>query len=415
MNSKRRAERPLVNAVRAVLFCLLFFSRPVGAFDLSPEPDPFRGDDQVPGRDFTYNDVSFLQRLSFRFRPSAASGWNAARQGLRGSAGSTRSDEFYYVAELRKRWDFEEAVFIEFRHRTDEDFDGRYHRSIPGIGLQLGDAFTASLLASLEGNKENIDVYLELEWAPTPLKRIRLAGVAVDATFNQKSEAAEYKEDPLTLFGEVYWHEDEETGWEVWTNVNPDLSLAISGETVFEYTQWDAGARYATRIAQDWLLSVTGTAGGGDRCWETLTDTDAQRATLEREHGRVTALVSYRASETLCWQFGYHYFHLEEDATLTDEEEWRGMLSRDEHYAYGGIEWQLSRRILFWPGAYLGTADIFTDMDPEEVEDLNKFQGKLGFPFEISFAKDATLTLDPSLRIDELRFGGMNLQVQMPF
>ncbi len=405
---------PIVGRAHAVAVCLFALSRAAVAFDLSPDPEPFRRDDEIAWRDYPYNSVAFLQRFSFRFRPALDAEWHAQRQGLRAGAGSTTSDEFYYVAEMRKRWELDHSLFVDFRCKTDEDFDGRYDRILPGIGLHLSDEFSASVLGTLAGEKKNIDAYLELAWTPAPHKHVRLVGVAADATFNRKSDVDRYDSSPFTLFGEVQWQNDAETGARAWANINPDLVLVLNDELHFEYSQWDAGAWFATRAGEDWLFSVMGVAGTGDRYWEVQESDGPREATLDREHGRFTAMVDRRLSDVISWQLGYHFFHLEENLARTGEEG-EAMVEREEHYAYVGVEWRLRPRVLFWPGAYLGVVDAYDDVSPEVEEDTEGFRGKLAFPVEISIGEGATITVNPTLRLHETRFGGMNMQIQLPF
>ena len=60
MLQPRQAHRHL--ALAATLLALFATSLP--AFDLTPDPEPFRREDEIRGRDIRYNSISFMHRFS---------------------------------------------------------------------------------------------------------------------------------------------------------------------------------------------------------------------------------------------------------------------------------------------------------------------------------------------------------------
>jgi len=382
------------------------------------DPEPFRREDAIRGRDIEYNQESFLHRFSYRFRPSHERRWNRRRQGLRGSVGSVRSSEFYVFEELRKRWELDDSLFVDFFHKSDEDFDGPYMRTLTGIGACLGAGWAASVSGEFEAQKENIDVYADMAWENAQGSRFRAAVVAPDATFNAKSDSGSYTERPLTLFSESLWCGESGSELGAWLNLNLDVDLDLPEESLFfTYGQFSAGGSGSLPLGSKWRVSVEGEGGQGDRTWETAALDERSLTTFDRRHGWIGLQLDRKLSEELTLWLGARHFSLTEDRRSSDPTQSAGEIRRRENLLHAGVEWQIRDDIIFWPGVYINlidNSDTLTQTGSAELQ-TSEWNGKVALPVEIRVRRTALVTLNPTMHLHRSRFGGGNIQVQLLF
>jgi len=395
---------------------------------LAQDPEPFRRDDELTGRDFEYNEMTFLHHFSYRFRPDQEREWNRTRQGFRATAGSVRSAEFYVYEELRKRWELSETLFFDFRHKIDEDFDGRYDRTLTGLGIAVAGEWSATLLGDLAAEKENIDVHLETAWRDENGRRFRLGVVAPDATFNRKAVDAEYETKPLTCFMDAYWRTDQGMEFGTWANWNSRLKLQLFEEDLhFTYDQLSLGAKGSIPFGRVWRISLETGAEEGSRQWRhRILDSSPETADnhrpqaleliddrdLKRRHFLLGVQLERAVTESLGAWIGLRHFELSESEDRLAEPTLDGKLVRKEEMLHSGIVWWVHKRVVLWPGVHLDFIDNRDDSEQESDKDL---LCKITFPIEIRFANTAALTLDQTLRLDDPRSGGANVQLQVPF
>ena len=385
----------------------------------TPEPEPFRGEDEIDGRDFDYNEESFLHRFTFRFRPAAVRDWRRTREGFRGTVGSIRSDEFYVFEEFRKTLSLDGPLYFAVRHKRDEDFDSRYDRTLAGMGVTFAENWHASLFSEIVGEKEVIDLHLELAWHLGVERGVRAAFVPVDVLFNSKTDGLrEYERRPFTFFIEGAWRFNDDLEVSGWVNYNSPLRLELLDRGFdFTYDQLASGIEGSMSLTDRLQLAVAirGETGHRDRRVAAATDPDERR--LSRHNFSATVEASYDIDPALDLWFGFRHFRLTERDERPRNVALSGTLRRRENMFFAGVVWRAHPRAILWPGVYLDVIDNRDDfpLDALRNDSDEGLVGKLTCPVEFRIGEHATLTVNPTLLLHELRFGGGNIQVQIPF
>lgn len=411
-----------LNVVLALASLLVFSSacqaqsllRPLGYAD----PRPFRMGDALAGRDIHYNDVSFLHRISFMPLMPPASGLAEDREGLYGSAGSTRSNELYTLMQLQKTMPLDAGWFLRYRFQRDEDFDGRYDRNLIGAGRNFGERWSASFSGDIEGDKSRIDLEAELNWRDETGSHARFALVAPDYLFNDKQKEAQFIRQPYTGFADLRWQWSPTVALLAFLNYNTDTRLRNELlDLDFHYRQWTAGVGVDGDLG-DWRLRAWLEGEHGRRRHESLADTFASTR-FSRRHHELGAELGRDLGAGLSGRAGVRWLRFEENGRLGGDPLDEMRLRREETMLYAGVSWRLGARYRFHPMIYLNFIDNDERFpaDPARNRDDKGFVGKLGLPLEILVheASGATLTFNPTLYLHRLAFGGGNLQAHIPF
>jgi len=382
------------------------------------DPEPFRRDDELVGRDFEYSELTFLHHFTYRYRPALNRAWRRERQGFRTTVGSVRSDEFYVLEELRKRFQLNDRLLFDFRQKIDEDFDGRYDRTLTGFGCRLNRGWTATVMGDFVGEKENIDAHLELGWLDAGNREVQFAVVLPDAVFNRKTEEMEYTDRPLTFFagGRCLAGSGIEIG--AWVNVNPALELAVpADELIFSYDQVAAGGEVLLPLGEAWLLILDAGVEEGSRDWVVSGEQGLTERHFKREHRRLGVTFERPPGGRLGGWFGARYFGLTEDDHRPQEAELTGESTREEKMLHAGLTWRLRDDLLLWPGLYLNFVDNEEDfpLNPDLQDTEDGLFAKVALPLEFSFGEGASVTINQTFRFDEARSGGTDVQVIIPF
>lgn len=398
-------------ATEAVAQSLL---RPLGFAD----PRPFRMEDALSGRDFEYNDVSFLHRISFQPIFPLASGLAEDREGLYGSAGSTRSNELYTLMQLQKTMPLDNDWFLRYRFQRDEDFDGRYDRNLLGVGRNFGEGWSASFSGDIEGDKSRIDLEAELNWRDETGSHARFALVAPDYLFNDKQEVAQFTRQPYTAFADLRWQWTPAMALLAFVNHNTDTSLRNESlDLDFHYRQTAGGVGIDADLGI-WRLRVWLEGEQGRRRYESLSGSIAP-ARFSRRHQELGAELGRDLKPGLAGRAGVRLLRFEEDGRHGGDPLEEVRRHRDEIMLYAGVSWRLGARYRFHPTFYLDFIDNHERFpaDPARNRDDEGFVGKLGLPLEVLVheASGATLTFNPTLYLHRLAFGGGNLQASIPF
>lgn len=388
--------------------------RPLGFAD----PRPFRMEDALAGRDFEYNDVSFLHRISFHPIFPLASGLAEDREGLYGSAGSTRSNELYTLMQLQKTMPLDNDWFLRYRFQRDEDFDGRYDRNLLGIGRNFGEGWSASFSGDIEGDKSRIDLEAELSWRDGAGNHARLVLVGPDYLFNDKQEVAQFTRQPYTGFADLRWQWTPAMALLAFVNHNTDTSLRNESlDQDFHYRQTAGGVGIDANLGT-WRLRVWLEGEQGRRRYESLSGSIAP-ARFSRRHHELGAELGRDLGPGLAGRAGARLLRFEETGRHGGDPLDEVRLRRDEIMLYAGVSWRLGARFRFHPILYLDFIDNHERFpaDPVRNRDDKGFVGKLGLPLEVLVheASGATLTFNPTLYLHRLAFGGGNLQASIPF
>lgn len=420
---KRERARPWQSRVDCTLVVLLLLLNTLSATSpLNAQgPEPFRRDRELEGRDLEYNELSFLHRFTYRYRPAADWEWRRHRQGLRTTAGSVRGDELFVRSELRKLVDLDPAAFLEFRHLTDEDFDGRYDRTLTGLGLRFLDSWTLTLLANIVGEKEDIDTHIEAAWQTQAGRRFRVALVLTDSMLNSKGDRDRYSQQPYTLFADFHSLHDGGLEYVAWLNTNTHTRLERRTTDVdFQYDRYSAGARARYPLTEDLWLHVDAQVETSGRTWQPLKvapATDDNDRRLQRRHWEVNAELHTPLRPQLDAWIGARYFRFEERDRRPQAVALTNTITRRETLVHCGVIWRVRDRVTLWPGLYgqFPNSRHRYPSSPLLEENDSSFVGKLAVPIEVRFEKPAVLTINPTFRIDDFRFGGGNVQLEVTF
>lgn len=402
------------------------------------EPEPFRRD-EIGDRSFDYDKQSFVDRFTYRFTPQFVRAWNKTGEGFRITGGSVSKDETYTVAQLKKRWFFNDKFFGAIRFRRDEDFDSRFDRTLFGVGAQFFENWSFTFLGDVQAKKENIDLHFELTWEEFPRidkydyaqrfaktnltsnqnkavgNRARLALVLVDQFYNGKSEDGLYKQKPLTFFGEFQLHFSTTNQLHGWLNYNPKTELELYADnSLFQYEQFQAGVRLANELNKNVssIISLSGQKGKQNRI--SLTQ-NIEEQDFERNNIIAEMEFRYRFSPTLLTWLGVRHFYFTEDDIRVTEASDSNQIDRNENMLHFGLVWNIQNNLIFRPGIYLNdiynTEELSSDVSKNTLD--NRVTGRLTFPLEIHFSqRNAIIVVNPTLEWPGDPFGGLNVQVQ---
>lgn len=387
--------------------------RPMGFAD----PRPFRLDDAQTGRDFDYNSESFLHRFTYRPLAPPRTGLAEDREGLYGSAGSTKSNELYAVMQLQKSLPLDNAYFLRYRFLRDEDFDGRYDRNLLGVGRDFAQDWSFIFSGDVQGDKARIDMEAELSWRGNG-SHARFALVAPDALFNDKQREAQYSREPYTGFVDLRWQVRSDAS--VWTFINHNTPTRMHNESQdqrFHYRQTAAGVGVDSLLGRHWQLSAWLEGETSRRQHATLSGA-TESARLNRRYRELGAQLSRRLTTDLEGWTGARLLRFDETGRHTPDVLDEQQTQREEALFYVGFSWDLAPAYRFHPGLYLNFIDN-TEIHPaapERDRHEDGFEGKLALPLELTVhrASGATLTINPTLRLHRLAFGGGNIQARIP-
>lgn len=403
---------------RVVVSLFVFGNAASAQWTRTPDPEPFRRYDVLRGRDYALDDAAFLHRFSYRFLPRQERSWRRNPQGFRTSVGSVRSDDFHVLQELRKDLSLSENLFFALRHKRDEDLDGRYERTLTGLGLTWGDGWSACVSGDIVGDKADINGELEVGWRDGTRRRVRLAAVATDMTLNRKSERETYERQPFTGFAEVFWTTPSDNTFQVWANWNLPLAWQLPAESLrLEYEQVSAGAEIGLVLSPQWRLSLDAEWLAGDRNWFPDGGSLHSERSESREYAHAGFEAARRQNANLLWWTGIRYLRFEEEEAQEAVSGIRRNMRRREHIWHAGVDWALSAKWHFQPALYVDRLDIAreTTEDPRSKSRREGVISKIAFPLARYFANDAVLTLNQTLRLDRARSGGTHVSLILPF
>lgn len=379
------------------------------------EPEPFRGRDEIEGRQFAYDAESFLQRFRHLFRPLSVRTRTPGRDGLRLATGSTSPRELFVSGTVRRRVELDGPLLLSYRFKRHEDFDSRYTRHLVGIGLELPHEWTFFTLADIEARKGRIDFHFEAERDAHDGNLLRVAVLAGDLNYNGKGEEGAYDRRPFTYFAEAQWRAPRGLTLRGFANYNSPLRLHLpERRQTFEYSQLAAGADASWPISKRWLVAgaIAGEMGTRDF---TFAAGGAEDRRFRRSHVEWSVEVNRAVRDTLDTWAAVHGFHL-------SERDRRGAavprLFRDgELMLVSGATWRWHPHVAVWPSVWISRARIRDELsgDPQRWADEQSWVGKVALPLELKVAEAASITLSATTFLHRMRFGGAMLQMNVPF
>ena len=412
------AEKPTL--VSIVCYAVVVLLSSTSALAESPwrDPHPQRLDGFVEGREFLYDSSSFINRFSYRqLSDSPAPG----EDGLSGTGGSVTGDQLYLVINLQKTLYFDDDRYgIVARAQRREDFDGRFDRQLIGVQRRFGDDWRAALVADVSGDKGEVDFQYEATWQRDDTQKLRLALVQVDRLYNNKSNSDnKYERTPVTLFA----HYQQQIG----SRMSADLAVNYSPRAQYEdrenalYIRGDQlriAASLAFALPGEWHSELSFKLENTDREYRSLVPAEsAGPDAFSRRMRSVTWEVMSEA--TAQYHGGLHYFMMDEQGWMGQNLATSGFHRRDESLLFAGLT--LARRASSWwqPTLYIGKIDVDRVMwqRPDDNHRADEWQARLTLPWRyvVQRQSGAVLTLNPTLNLDSLKFGGGNIQLHWPF
>lgn len=383
------------------------------------EPQPFRRD-VVDGRDFEYNDQSFIHRFSYRYRPGWQRQWDYEQQGFIITAGSTRSDELYITNQLLKDIPFNERFFGSIRYQRNEDFDSRYDRLLTGMGINLSDQWSAGLVATILERKENIDQQWELRWDNQEGDRFRFALVLANLLYNEKvDDDSEYTKRPITYFMDGRIQGEGEKSLYTWINWTPNAQIEFPEQSKqFDYDQIEGGIRTWLPLSETWGLQTGLEGQTGNRNTRALSPQFKDAQNLDRKHFSVLAELSNKFTPATEIFAGMRYFFLSENYDKISNPSESGELKRREPMPYTGVVFNVTDNFIIWPTLYTSILNNknYDPKKPEERSESKRVLGKLTIPLEYRFSERASATFNTSFQnTSRGPFGGWNVQFLVYF
>ncbi len=381
-------------------------------------PEPFRRD-RIEGRDFDYNAESFLHRFSFQPKPALGAPRVPRVDGLRGWAGSSRSDELFVEMDAQVTLDFDTPAFAGYRFRRREDFDGHFDANLFGIGFQVGD-FRFSVWGDVVAAKEDIDVHGELLWAPGTRGHLRLTLVAPDAWYNSKQDDGRYERQPYTYHVEGGWLLTDDLRLYGFINHNNRLRLREHAQG-FRFTdaQQSAGVGLDVQLSETLALGAELEGLYGTRRRDGLAGPEEEDQRQRRQFGLATLELRHWLQHDLQAWYGLRYLHFDERDRQPRSDDGGRILERRESMAYGGVRWRWREQITLAPGVLVNYVDNreYHPAAPGEVDTDRGFYGKLTPAVEVLVdrRRGGTVSFNPTLRLHRAAFGGGNIQVNLPF
>jgi hypothetical protein len=416
-----RRPAPGRNSRRTLLLLCLAGAGPTAA-DVWTEPNPFRREALIEGRDFTYNREAFLQRLSYRHRSRLPT---TDRDGVRGTGGSVTGDQLYLDIHAQKTLRFDDGRHgVVLRMQRFEDFDGRFDRQIVGFQRRLGSHWRVALAGDVQGSKGESDVQLEAGWQHDGERLLRLVYVRPELFLNDKGDSSvSFRKEPQTLFLHYRQAAGEGGFAEIAVNHSPEAVVVDQSaglEAAGGSTRAMAQLRWPTTLplpGRDAALGLRMELEDANRKF----DWDAPPAAGADEFRRRMRSVDLALELSgLRWAptIGYHGFRLEEDGWFGTARATTGEVRRTEHLGYAGLRLQTGARHRWEPTLLFGHVDASRRFDQllGENRDESEWVGKLAVPWRylVDEEANAVLSVNLTLRLHEARFGGGNIQLHWP-
>lgn len=392
----------------SILLLLASTRLPAMIEDSWSEPQPVRRAAWLEGRDFIYNSESFLHRLSYRHIQDTP---GPAEAGVRGTAGSTRSAEFFTDIALRVNLPFDnrKQAFHLAMYRQ-EDFDGRFDRQLVGISHQLTDTWQLRVQSDVRADKAESDIWFEAIQNRGPW-RLRLVTILPDAYFNSKSALDdEYLTKPRSYYWQAQWQGDQ-TIASISVNHSP---LAIFQDSVSSILVTNRQTRGHALLGHSAGPLTFRLQAAAETTWREFEYSRGLDEFVRRMHSLDTSVTH----EDLALQpeLGLYHLRLQEDGRLSATGP-SGYRSRDEVMAYLGLSIRQSPRSHWQPTLYLSRSSLRRRLmdDGSPDRDERHWLGKINIPWRYEAAANgATLTVAFSVRLHKAAFGGGNVQLHWP-
>lgn len=373
----------------------------------------FRGDEIDP-RDFEFNKEYFLNLTSYRVAPDWEELHKANDRAYLVNVGSVRSDEFYLYQDLKVHLDVNEKARFHFDFLQHEDFDTRFLRNRVGLVFPLHENWSA--FASGEGTsfKEDNDIGAGVIYRRGLHDWWELQITAVDFSERKGKNDRRFSKDPygLLLRNEIPLSDKIFIGTGV--ELQLPMTLVDPGEDLefhFDKGLCDAYVRWRLGETEEVRFFVAAEETEKQTEYES-TPIDDQK--LSRHSFRGGAEYYWRSDVPIeaDYHVGCHYFHFRERSLFPGESVEDERHRRDESTVYGGLAIEIMDDVFLRPALYVdyvSQIELFNN-NPRRNDRYHGIQSKLSGLVEIRFEDTIRLTINPNLDVDQMNWGGGNIQ-----
>lgn len=399
----------LLPVIFLVFFCLLQSS----SFAQSWNRAVFRNDEIDP-RDFTFNDEYFLNLQSYQYWPDWEEKWDASDSGYRITVGSVRSDEFFLHQEAKLHLDITEHFRFHYDLLQHEDFDTRYLRQRPTLVFPFHEKLTAYAFGEGSQLKQDNDIGVGAVFHPAARHWWEVQYTATD--FNeQKGKMGRHFNGSTHAFmlkNRVPLTEDLLVGGSL--EMQEPLTLIDPADDLrfrFRKSLYSAFIEWRTHEENFLALHLSGEDSGKQNRY-------SDPATVDRNLNRnaFRSTLEYRfpleAPIEADWRAGFDYFYFREHVFLPEGGGESERLRRYEYTVFAGLSCPISAKCHFRPMLFIDYVS-HNRLFPENVgrnDRYNGIQSKLSGAFEFRLTKTARLIINPNLDLDEMNWGGGNVQ-----
>ncbi len=381
----------------------------------------FRGDEIEP-RDYDFNEEYFLNLMSYRLAPDWEDLWNESDKSYLLTVGSVRSDEFYIRQELKLHLDVTDGLRFHYDLLQDEDFDTRFLRHRAGLVYAFNETWSGYAFGEGTSLKEDNDVGAGVVFRAGVHDWCELQLTAVDFNEAKGKENRRFRRDAYgaLLRNEISLSEKIYIGAGV--ELQMPMKLIDPGEDVefrFRkgiYEGW-LGWRIGDESRLRFFLSAGDTGKESDYITPPPSDQRLHRNTFRagaecQWRSRLPLAVGVGREDLAGWRAGCEFFHFRERSLFPDSALLGEIHERDEFTMYGGVSFEMWEKVFLKPALYVDYVSQIERYPKQPVKNdrSSGIQAKLSGMAEIRFSRKVRLVINPNIDLDQMNWGGGNVQ-----
>jgi len=386
-------------------------------FTFVPET-PFRGN-EIKIRE-PRGSEEFLDIFSYRLPYAWEERGERSAMKFQGTAGSVSTDRFWIDQRIHFAYDLARRLRFWARAFEAEDFDSRYRRFELGVDVQALSWLWLGVYGEVLAEKGGNDLGLRAVFPRVLGQRVTAGLELPDLLMNRRGEDLNQR---YSRYGRSYYVDVEggigsRIAWHWGVRGNAPLALEDENRRLdFRYGQVSAYGRLRADVT-DRLTCVFYAAGeGADKGYRPWSASDFEREDFFRRALQGRAELRWTVAPSITPYGGARAFRLQEKERFLDGSRPADLYRHREYLGYVGIELALTRYAVLRPELIAGHIDRVTRFAGPEGEhrSSHRWAGKLSFPLDIRFADNAGIIAGASLDLDEQKFGGGTLSLQMTY
>ncbi len=379
---------------------------------------PFRGD-EIDLRE-PRGSEEFLDIFSYRQPFAWEEQWDRSAMKLRATAGSTATDEFWIDQRLHFAYDLAQRLRFWARALDVEDFDGGYRRFELGVDAEAFPWLWFGVYGEALSEKGEDDLGMRLIIPRVLGQRVTLGLELPDLLMNRKGGDLNRR---YSRYGRSYYVDVEgrlgsRVAWHWGVRGNAPLELEDEDRLLdFRYGQVSAYGRLRADVTERLTCVLYAAGEGADKDYRPWSGSTFEREDFLRRAYQGRAEVRYAAAPAITPYGGVRVFRLQEKQRFLDEDWPTDLYRHREYLGYVGTELALTRHAVFRPEVIAGHLDrVIRAAEPGGPDRTShRWLGKLCLPLDVRFAGNAGVIANVTLDLDEMKFGGGMLSLQMTY